>query len=316
MKRLAISLIILLLVGLPAGCGRSQREQAVKLGMLRIEDNLPFFVAEKDDLFAKKGVKVELVLFNSARERDMALEAGEIHGELADLVAAALLKKGRTPVKVVSLGLGATPAEGRFLILAAPKSNIKTPQDLKGIPIAISQHTIIHYLAEEMPREMGLKPEDIKLQNIPDMNIRLEALLEGNDVKAALLPDPLATLALESGAIPIIDDSKLAANLSQTVILFREEVLKDSPEAVKKILQCYQEAASLLNQDPSRYKELIVDKARIPKTLEDSYRIPRFSNLEMPTKPMVDRLMNWMADKKLLEKPYNYDELVTPGYLN
>ncbi|MFZ5752621.1 MAG: ABC transporter substrate-binding protein, partial [Bacillota bacterium] len=192
---------------------------------------------------------------------------------------------------------------------------ITTPQQLKGIPIAISQNTIIHYLAEEMLKEVGIAPSELNFQSIPDMKIRLDALLAGKDVKAALLPDPLATLAEKSGAVVVVDDAKLKNNLSQTVILFREDTLKKYPESVKRILQAYEEAAGKLNESPEKYKELIIEKARIPKPLENSYTIPKYSPLVLPTKAMVERVMNWMQNKGLIDKAYSYEEIVAPGYL-
>lgn len=291
-------------------------QPSLKLGLLPIEDNLPFFVAENDGLFSNYDLSVQLIPFNSARERDIALEAGEIDGALADIVAAALLKKGGARIKIVSLALGATPKEGRFVILAAPDSNIFQAGQLAGSPIAVSQHTIIHYLAEEMLRETVLPPMSLTLQNIPDLQVRFEALLAGTDVKAALLPDPLAALAEVSGARPIIDDTKLGVNLSQTVILFREETLEKRGPEVRRALRAYAEAAASLNKNPKAYKELIIDKVRIPKALEDSYRIPSFSQPVLPSPDMISRVINWMIGKGLLEAPFSYKEMVAQGYLD
>ena len=276
---------------------------------------MPFFAAEHDGLLKDGDVEVELIIFNSARERDIALEAGEIQGELADLLAAAFIRKGGVMVKVVSLALGATPQEGRFTLLAAPGSGISSPQHLRTTAIAVSQHTIIHYLAEEMLKEAGLDPAGIRLLNIPDLQMRFDVLLAGKDVKAALLPDPLATLAEMSGARVIIDDTKLESNLSQTVIIFREETLNKQPRAVVKVLQAYRKGALNLNNNPQKYKELVIDKARIPRPLEDTYRLPVYSPPQLPTREMVDRVMRWMTGKGLLSKPYTYEEIVAPNFI-
>lgn len=316
-KRYGLIYIGLCLILLTACSSAAIKKPAnpIKLGLLRIEDSLPFFVAQEEDVFLKKGIMVELISFNSARERDIALEAGEIHGEVADLLAAALIKKGGTSVKIVSIGLGASPAEGRFAILAAPGSQIMAPADLNNVPVAISQYTIIHYLADEMIKETGLNSGYIKFQNIPDMKLRLESLLSGNDVRAALLPDPMAALAEKMGARVIIDDTKLNSNLSQTVILFQEQTLLELPDQVKGILASFQEGATLLNDNPDKYRALFVEKTRIPQPLEYSYNIPKFSPLQLPTEEMIRRVMTWMTEKSLLEKAYMYEELVAPGYI-
>jgi len=321
MKKILSSLLIVSSVlFFLAGCSRSGKapgsnQGIIKLGLLRVEDNLPFFVAEQDKLFEQRGLRVELIIFNSARERDIALEAGEIDGGVADLLAVALLNKGGTRVKATSLGLGAVPEEGRFVILSAPQSGIVSPQQLRGVPVAVSYNTIIHYLAEEMLKATGLQQDEISLQNIPDLNIRLESLLAGKDVRAALLPDPLATLAEKSGARAVVDDTRLGLNLSQTVIIFREDTLISKPSAIKGVLSAYQEAGANLNAHPQKYRELVLDRARIPQPLEDSYVAPHFSPLRLPTAEMVEKVMSWMTGKGLLAKPYTYEELVAPGFI-
>lgn len=309
-----LCILLIFTVSCTSSCSKKSA-MSVKLGMLGIEDNLPFFVAQYENIFQRNGVIVELLSFNSARERDIALISGEIHGELADILATALIKKGGTSVKIVSMGMGSKPQEGRFAVLSAPNSEITSPEDLKAITVAISEHTIIHYLAEEMIKESGLNPKDIKFRNIPDMSLRLEYLLAGKDVKAALLPDPMASLAEKMGARVIIDDAKLSMNLSQTVIIFREETLQEQAVHIKGILSSYQEGALLLNENPEKYRDLVIEKARIPPSLEYSYIIPKFSPLQLPTEDMISRVITWMTEKGLLENTYSYEDLVTPGYL-
>lgn len=306
---------LLFITGCDFSTLKVEEQAVVRLGLLSIEDNLPFYVAQEDGIFAQVDVEVELIPFNSARDRDIAIETGEIDGTLGDMLAVALLQKGGTPVNIVSLGLGATPQEGRFAILSAPSSPITTLSLLKGVPLAVSENTIIHYLAEELLEEKGFKREEIILQNIPDIKIRLDSLLARSGVEAALLPDPLATLAQTEGAHLLLDDSLLQTNFSQTVIFFREDVLKKEPEQIKKILSCYEKGAQSLNQSPEKYRELIIDKARIPKSLENLYSLPKYSPLQLPTPAMIKRVMDWMTDKGFLTHPYSYEEIVTPGLI-
>jgi len=250
----------------------------------------------------------------SAPGNVLALESGEIDAVMTDLIVTGLMKKGGTDVKVVAIALGATPQEGRFAVLAAPNSGIASVDDLQGIPIAISNNTIIHYLAEKMSEEVGLSAEEIKTQSIPDLKVRLEALLAGKDVKAALLPDPLASLAEKAGARVIIDDTQLATNLSQSVIVFRNDVINKRKEAVANVMKAHQEAAQLLNTNPEKYRQLIIKNARVPETLVQTYTYPTYTPGALPTVEMVERVMEWMVKKDLLEKPYTYKEIIDDSF--
>ena len=308
--------IILALTLFIAGCGKATREttgnqspepKPVKLGVLPIEDNLPLYVAEADKLFAKNGLQVELVPFDSARDRDMALQAGKIDGEVADLVAVALLKKGGADVRVAAIGLGAKPAEGRFALLAAPKGKVRAVSDLKNVPVAISENTIIEYVADNLLLAGGVKKQEIKKVAIPSIPARMEAL-SGGQIEAAILPDPMASLAQKQGARLITDDTKI--NLSQTVLLFRKQVIDENRAAAAKVVEIYGQAGQELTANPEKYRTLFIEKARVPAPLKDTYNSPTFSPIQLPTKEQVSRVIDWMVDKKLLEKPFTYDEIV------
>ena len=273
---------------------------------------MPLYLAETQNLFTAAGLKVELIPFNSARERDVAMQAGKIDGEIADLIAVALLKKGGTDVRATTIGLGAKPEEGRFALLAAAKGKVKTIADLKNTPVAISENSIIEYVTDNLLLAGGLTQEEIKKVAIPSIPARMEALA-GGQIEAAVLPDPLATLAEKSGARLIADDTKI--NLSQTVLLFRKQVIDENKAAVIKAIEIYGQAGQELTTNPDKYRALVIEKARIPGPIKDTYKSPTFSPLQVPTEEQVTKVIDWMVSKKLLAKPLTYDELVDKSLL-
>ncbi len=322
--------VVLLLVGLVAllgltGCQKAEKSatapkadtlnKPLKIGVLYIEDNLPFFVAEQEKSYEKAGLKVELIPFQSAAERDAALQAGQIDGEAADLVAAALLKKGGTDVRISSITLGATPQEGRFVLLASPKSNITKVDQLKNVPVAVSQNTIIEYITDQLLLQSGFQPSELKKMSIPKMPLRLQMLVS-DQVKAALLPDPLASLAEKQGAKVILDDTKNQTNFSQVVLLFRKASIDEKKDAIKQLVKVYGEAAKSLTDNPDNYRSLLIEKAKIPAPIKDTYKSPTFSSPSLPAEEDLNRVLDWMVNKKLLDQKYTYDEMVEKDLLN
>ena len=283
------------------------KNQPLKIGLLPIEDALPFYVAESKGMFKDAGMDVQLIPFASAVERDAALQAGQIDGEVADIIAAALLKKGGTEVRIGAVALGVTPKEGRFALLASPKSKIKKVEELKNIPVAISENTIIEYVSDQLLLNAGLKSEEIKKIGIPKIPVRLQMLMQ-DQIKAALLPDPLATLAEKQGAILILDDT--TDNISQVVIILSKKAIEEKQEAVRELIKIFGRAGQELNNNPDQYRSLFIEKARIPEPLKDTYKSPTFSEMQVPQEKDVVRVLEWMVKKGLLEKAYSYDEIV------
>lgn len=324
-KLLALFIVLIMAGGLLAGCGGSTAEtgktadtsneaqstlnQPLIIGVQPIEDNLPLFVAEAENSFQKAGLNVKLIPFPSAAERDAALQAGKIDGEAADIVAACLLKKGGTDVRIATITLGATPQEGRFVLLGSPNSNFKSAKDLAGVKVGISENTIIEYVADKLLELNGVNPDNVQKLSIPKMPLRLQMLVS-NQIPAALLPDPLAALAEKQGAKVILDDTKSDTNISQVVLLFRKDSIDTKREAIKKLVELYGTVGKDFSFNPDKYRPLLIEKAKIPGPIKDIYKAPTFSAPLPPTEMEVTNVVNWMVKKKLLTTPYKYDELV------
>ncbi|MGI5825047.1 MAG: ABC transporter substrate-binding protein [Bacillota bacterium] len=325
MKKIVLFIIAFTMLFTITGCSGNDTEsadsQTVKIGLLSIDDSLPFFVAEQEGLYEELGVDVELVPFGSALDKETALEAGEIDGDMTDLVVTGLLKKGGLDVKIVSTALGAEPSEGRFVLLAAPNSGISDISQLKGQTIAIGNNTIIQYVGDQICYMNGLTDADIVTDNIPDLALRMETLLS-DGVPAAILPDPLATVAIKNGAIPLADDTQLTnengspVNLSQSVVIFRQESIDQKADAIKLVMQGYNEAKNMITNDPETYRAALAEFTSIPENLVSSYTMPAYTAHHIPDKAEVEAVFNWMFDKGLLDEQYTYENMVDESFIN
>ncbi|MDI6709427.1 MAG: MetQ/NlpA family ABC transporter substrate-binding protein [Thermoanaerobacterales bacterium] len=315
---MALSVLTLALVFTITGCNskpasppeKTPKTPPLRLGMLPIQDNLPFWVAERKGYFADEGLQVELIGFPSAMERDSALAAGQIDGALGDILAVAQLNNGGTKVRIVSVGQGATAEEGRFAILASPKSSISSVDQLKNVPIGCSLKTINEYVVDQLLTGAGLKPEEIKKNQMPKIPLRLEALLNGT-LQAAVLPDPIAALAEVKGARLILDDTR--ENITQTVIYFREPVLEQNLEGVQRLMRAYARAVEDIQAGPSAFNDLLAEKARVPQEVLSSSAHGMqvlFSPPQLPTEDQVRRVLDWMSANGLLDRPLGYQDLV------
>lgn len=311
--RVVLVSLAVLLAFLAVGCGgeRSRPARAdggseLTLGLLPIVDSLPFLVADERGYYQDEGLRVRLESFNSALERDAAFQAGAIDGGVADIIASAAQRHAGVDVKILSISLGVTPAEGRFVILASPDSTIRSVQDLKGVEIAISPNSIIEYVVDQLLVAEGFTPGEIRKTTVASIPVRVEMLLSGQ-VKAAALPEPMATLARVKGAREIIDDTR--DNISQSVILFRGAAVREKEEAVRKLFRAYARAVKDIQADPESFRPLLEEKARLPKGLEQ-YRVDSFSLPVAPSREQVERVAGWMAEKGLLQRSVPYEDLV------
>ena len=301
--RSIVLLLILLTPLLLFGC---QEREKIVIGILPIEDSLPIVVAKDENLFSRYGLEIEVVNFNSALERDAALMAGKVDAVITDPLAVLILRSKGYDVKIVTLCLGKKPDEGVFAILASPNSSISEIKDLNGKEIAISSNTIIEYVTDELLSKFNVSYRKLDVKQIP---IRLRMLLD-NKVELATLPEPLATYAQTKGAKLIISDAMINESITQTVIVFRGDVVKRKPEKIEKFLECYAEAVRRINTNPEKYKEDFYQLARIPKDIAKFYKIPKYPLPQKLPVEFYERYLNWALNKKLILKPIPYESVV------
>ncbi|MCD6289324.1 MAG: ABC transporter substrate-binding protein [Anaerolineae bacterium] len=312
---IAFLLIILFLAGcsLPAAPVPSAEGTHLKMGLLPILDVIPFFVAEQEGYFEEQGIQVELVPVKSAQERDTLMQTGQIDGQLNDLISTALFNKDRPKIKVVYIARKAYPDAPQFRILAAPDADLRAPADLKGVPIGVSRNTIIEYITQRLLEAEGLAPDEITFTEVTAIPVRYELLMNGQ-LQAATLPDPLAQGAIAGGARLIVDDST-HTELSLSVLSFSVEALTHKPNIVRKFLVAWEKAVNAINADPAAYQDLLIEKGRVPKSIQGTYTMPPFPVGQVPTEAQCADVVRWLRNKGLIERDIPYGDLVDASFL-
>jgi NitT/TauT family transport system substrate-binding protein len=309
---LALAVVVLLSACAPAAAPAKPEEPTLRIGTLPILDLLPLFVAEKQGYFKEQGITVTFVPAQSAAERDQLMQAGQIDGMNNDMVSAVLYNKDSVKIKVVRTAIQATPTWSQYSIFAAKGSGIKSAADLKGVEIGISQATVIEYITYRLLEDAGLAPSDIKTTNVIKIADRMQ-LLGSGQLKAATLPEPLATLAEQQGALRVVPDKNDPAH-SNSVISFSAQTIKDKPQTIRKFLAAYEKAVADVNANPAQWQPLLNENNIIPPTLT-SYKLPSYPKASVPTQDQFADVLKWMKDKGMIGADVPYANLVDATFL-
>ncbi len=285
----------------------------VKIGVLPIIDALPMFVAQNAGYYEANGVTVEFVPVGSAAERDQLFQAGEIDGMINDMISTVLYNKESVQVVTVGFARTATTTYPQYRILASAQSGFTSADQLKGVEIGISEGTVIAYTTDRLLQAEGLAPEDIKTIAVPKISDRL-ALLGSGEIKAANLPDPLASLAIANGAVVITDDTK-HPEYGYSLYSFSAEFVADHPEAVKGFLAATYTAAADINADKTKWDQLMADQKLLPQPLQGKYTLSDFPVTGAPTEDQFNDVVSWAKDKGILTADVLYADSVTATFL-
>jgi NitT/TauT family transport system substrate-binding protein len=286
---------------------------SVRMALLPIVDNLPMYVAQQEGLFNKSGLNVDLIPVASAAERDQVVNAGQADGMINELISTLLYNKDQVQVQVVRFARAATPETHMYSILASGKNDINSPEGLKGVEIGISQGTIIEYVTDRLLQAEGLASEEIKSVAVPKMPDRM-ALLGTGELKAATLPEPLASVAIGQGARVVVDDTR-HPEYGYSTYAFRKAFIDEHPEAVRAFLAAIEEAVALINADPSKYKPLLMENNLLPEPVAGSFEVPNFVTASVPPESSWNDSLAWMKEKGLISTEVPYSSSVTADYL-
>jgi NitT/TauT family transport system substrate-binding protein len=314
-KSLLLLAMIVMLMTIPLVVSGQDGDEAeelptLKIAVLPVLNTLPLYVAQSEGFYAEYGVNVELIPFDSARDRQIALQTGEVDGANTDLQGVILLVNGGFDVRAVRM----EPInEQYFAIVAGAESGIETIDDLRGVAIAISENTIIEYLTTEMLLNAGFEEDEIVYEEVPAIPIRLELLANGQ-IAAATLPEPLVTLstALQGGILIASDED---AVIVPTVLAFNGDVLEENGKAVRAFLAAYEQAVNAINEEPEAFRDVMNENIRIPEPLQATYPVPTFPTAVVPSEEEAQLVMAWMLDVELLDEELEYDSIIDDSFL-
>lgn len=278
-------------------------KQTLNFGLMSSVDAVPIVIASEKGYFKKEGIEVNLQSFKSAKDRDAAFQSGTLDGIISDQVAICLYQNADFDVKIA----GST--DGDFMLIASPKSGIKSVQDIKGKSVAISEKTIIEYTLDKILVKNSLEPKDVKKTIVPPMPTRLE-MLKNNAVDVSLLPEPFSNLAMKDGGILLGKASDL--NSFDSVTAFTQKSIDSKSNEIKAFYRAYNEAVDYINSTPvSEYEATIIKTIGYPDDMKGNITLPKFRKNTLPSESAVKSAIDWTVKNGLVKKTLNPKDLVS-----
>ena len=77
----------------------------------------------------------------------------------------------------------------------------------------------------------------------------------------------------------------------------------------QKVLNAWDIAANDINKSPDSYRALLVEKAKLPKSLETTYKVNTYPMHQLPSQADVEAVLSWMKAKGYLKADVTYQQL-------
>jgi len=314
LRRLTVLLTLLASTALAQRC-EPLTGTPLRVGVLPVMNTLPLFVAEQEGFYEAHGVNVELVPVESARDRSIGLQTGQLDVGNNDVMGAVLQVAGGDELKIVRHD--SFEAGVRFFsIVTSAESGLDTAEKLISAlqageaQVAIGHNTVTEYMASKLLQDAGYTPEPEDYLEVSAIPLRLEHMAQGL-VAAALLPEPLTTLAVETqGASAVLQDS--STEFVPVALTVTQVALDERPGDVCAFLAAYEQAAQAINADPEAYRH---NEIRIPEPIIGSYEVPTFAAPRVPTQEEIALVQEWMVTVGMIDEAVPYEELVDGRFM-
>lgn len=207
---------------------------------------LPLYIAMEEGIFKKHGLDVDLKFAGNDDQIFAAVISGNVGFGMGDPVFTAISHDKGGPGKVVAMMITSLGTRG----VAKPDSKIpviNTPQDLNGLRISsLPEPSTTYTLLDEIKRNNHLDNMTI-VQAAFGAQM---ALLESGKVDIATDLEPTVSIYVDKGYRPVFDLTPWIQAQAITGIMTTEDVIKNHPQTVQKLVDSLQEAVNLMYNDP------------------------------------------------------------------
>ncbi len=275
------------------------------VGLLPAESAIPIILAYEKGFFEDAGAKVNLQVFSSPNDRNVAVQAKELDGVIGDVMTGASFVDRGIPMKITS------DISEDFKILSSPASGITTLEELRDKKISLVPNFILEYIMDEFAGKYGFTYEIVE---IPSFSGRAEALMS-NQIDGVVFTEPQAGMLVKQGA-HLLGSSK-AAGIKGGTLMFLEEMLTNRPGDIKAFYQAYNKAIDYMNAvDVAEYSAILTDY-QFPEAISEyltSMEDP-FQYADIIDREQFDQIITWTKEKGQISKAYSYEELTDFSYL-
>lgn len=310
MKRIVLLLCLSSL--LLMACSHKKRTSSeplepLNIGVMATMDGLPFLVAADKGIYDSLGLQVNFTVFLTETDRDASFEAHKFDGIVSDYTSAIMLQTKGIPLRTVMQN------DGYLCLLTAGGSKLNSIKQLKGINLCTSRNSFAEYAAEYVLQKAGIKVEDVNEPEINQIPLRLQ-MLQDKQIDATFLPDPYASIAMNTGSHSLITTEDL--HIHQSTTLFSRESLKKKTASVKALLKGYNIAIDYLASHPQQdWAGVLTNQFKVPENVIGLIVLPSYHYAQAPNMKEVKEAIAWLKSKKKIKDNYTGTELVDSSYI-
>jgi NitT/TauT family transport system substrate-binding protein len=324
MKRLA--LIVGCVVALVSASVGAASAEPIRIGYPIWVGFGPIYLAHNKGFFKAQGVDVDLQVIDDTKVGMAALAAKRIEAYGATPNTVLLYAKADNPFVMV---MTVDDSKGGDGIVA--HKDIKSIKDLKGKRVAFLEGSIAQFYLSYLLKREGLTEKDVTPVNMGSTGDAGAAFVAGR-VDAAVVWEPWLSKGKAAPHGHVLIDSTKTPGLIIDTLAFRQDVVKNRPEDVRKVVRAVGQAVDYWKKNPKESVEIMTkglggwlkepkdfDEALSGATLYDIADNRTFMGTKARPGPMYQTVQGaidfWRQTGKLVWPDVKAADVIDPSFL-
>ncbi len=249
------------LTGLFTGSAPSSSMQTVKVGYIPVTQALPIFVALQQGLYEKHGIHVQTVRFDAPNQLMDALASGQVsYSAYSAATGIAAIVQDKQPGTILYAGFACNDknVHTNNALLVRADSKIASLKDLEGKKIGRLPGIQWKTLTTALLARNGVNASKVEQVELA-VPLQAQALQTGA-VDALLSLEPVPTIAVSKGIAKVLILEPMANLVLEPFCpgasVLNAKFAREHPELAKAVVDASDEAAAIIERDPSTKQAL------------------------------------------------------------
>ena len=281
-----------------------QKENVVKIGFSSYPH--PFYIACAKGFFGNEGIKVEKIDFGGKSFLANAIVSGDVDTAMVAYSSLFAIQKSSPGAFKIYFGVEETE-ENPFSFFVV-KSDIKSPEDLKGKKIITRMSYAGKVQAESIIKGLGLELDEIELVQVSKPLI--VSSFSQPDISGVIDQEPTMTIVVEknigkvlvSGVRPkyIIDPFPSAAGV------FGSKFVEKNPELAQKVKKVIDRTIEFMRGNEKECRAIFSKELNIDPNIASKMKLSKCQTLESTNRVSIDKLIEFKVENKIIDKEVNF----------
>ena len=213
-------------------------------------DNAAAYIARETGIYARNGLDVQLIYFNSGTTAVTAVIAGDT--PISQTAGPGVINATMNGSDTVMIAGGNVTLD--YWMLSRPE--IKTPEQLKGGAVAISRFgSASDFIVRYALQRLGLTPvKDVAILQVGSLTERLAAM-ETKRVQATVLAPPAMYQAQMRGFNMLVDIAALGLPYQATGVATTRKFIRERSDVIRRYIKAHIEAVHRFKDRPRNVYE-------------------------------------------------------------